>query len=416
VLLTLGRQAAEAARFEEAAQWYEQVGERLGTDSAALDGWLAAARLRQALNQSREAIKDLESAAPVGGPHKSEVLSTLAETALKGHDNVRARSAAEQALKVDKQNAAAAAVVAELMAGSGEKPEPLVAILGPVTKGPNAQSEDTAKALWYLGEIVFRSFKAIPSDQLDQKVATLQQMEGVYTQAASMGSAEWAVASLWKMGLAYQHIAETLEATPMPAGLSAKDAEQFRKVVGGQVGPLKDRAEGAFKLCLSRSVSLEVFSTAVVGCRNRTDAPRSPLPSAAAPAASAASVDDLLKKVESTMDAGSMEALGMAYLDSGKLYLAQLALGRATELQDTRASAHNALGLALLLSGDRHGRALGLRARAGRGPHLRQGPRQPGRAALPVRRRGGRQARAVRPQGRERAGRGDVDPEWRSCK
>jgi tetratricopeptide (TPR) repeat protein len=416
VLLTLGRQAAEAARFEEAAQWYEQVGERLGADSAALDGWIAAARLRQALNQTREAIKDLESAAPVGGARKSEVLATLAEVALKGHDNVRARSAAEQALKVDKQNAAAAAVMAELMANGGEKPEPLVAILGPVTKGPNAQSEDTAKALWYLGEIVFRSFKAIPSDQLDQKVATLQQMEGVYTQAASMGSAEWAVASLWKMGLAYQHIAETLENTPMPPGLSPKDAEQYRKVVATQVGPLKDRADGAYKLCLSRSVSLEVFSEAVVGCRNHTDAPRSPLPSGPPGAAGAASVDDLLKKVESTMDAASLEALGLAYLESGKTYQAQLALGRATELQDTRASAHNALGLALLYSGD----AMGARSAYGRA--LDADPTYAkARANLAALRcrygdaEGAKRELSVLKDVSGLTG-GDVDPEWRSCK
>src|SRR6185295_18500595 len=348
VLLTLGRQAAEAARFEEAAQWYEQVGERLGTDSAALDGWLAAARLRQALNQQREAIKDLEAAAPVGGSRKSEVLTQLAETALKGHDTARARSAAEQALKVDKQNAGAAAVVAELMANAGERPEPLVAILGPVTKGPNAQSEDTAKALWYLGEIVFRSFKAIPSDQLDQKVATLQQMEGVYTQAISMGSPEWGVASLWKAALAYQHVADTLGT--VASGLSGKDAEQVRAVEK----TYQDRAASAFKTCIERATrpEVEVFSPAVLGCRGKTDSPRNPLPTATlASAGAAASVDDLLKKVESNTDAASLEALGMAYLDQGKLYQAQLALGRATELQDTRASAHNALGLALLLSG-----------------------------------------------------------------
>jgi tetratricopeptide (TPR) repeat protein len=345
------------------------------------------------------------------------VLTQLAETALKGHDTARARSAAEQALKVDRQNAGAAAVIAELMANAGERPEPLVAILGPVTKGPNAQSEDTAKALWYLGEIVFRSFKAIPSDQLDQKVATLQQMEGVYTQAASMGSAEWAVASLWKMGLAYQHIAETLESTPMPAGLGAKEAEQFRKVVAGQVGPLKDRAENAFKLCLSRSVSLEVFSPAVLGCRGKTDSPRNPLPSGTlASAGAAASVDDLLKKVESNTDAASLEALGMAYLEQGKLYQAQLVLGRATELQDTRATAHNALGVALLLSGDAMG------ARAAYGKALDADPTyakaRANLAALRCRYGDAEGAKRELSVLKDVAGLSgsDVDPEWRSCK
>ncbi|HZN91994.1 MAG TPA: hypothetical protein VFB81_04795, partial [Myxococcales bacterium] len=332
VLLTLGRQAAEAARFEEAAQWYEQVGERLSGDFAALDGWLAAARIRQALGQQREAIRDLEAAAPVGGARRAEVLAQLATAALKARDSARARSAAEQALKLDKYNSAAAAVLAETVAGNpNEKADQLIAVLTQVTKGPNAQSEETAKALWYLSEIVFRTFKALPPDQLDQKVAMLQQLEGVYAQTISMGSPEWAVASLWKAALAYQAVADVLGS--IAGGLTGKEAEQYHAL--GKV--YQDKTDSTFKTCLERAVRLEVFSTAVVGCRAKTESPKSPLPSGAGPG-SAAAVDDLLKKVESKADAGSMEALGMAYLESRQLYLAQLALGRATELQDTRAS------------------------------------------------------------------------------
>ena len=47
-----------------------------------------------------------------------------------------------------------------------------------------------------------------------------------------------------------------------------------------------------------------------------------------------------------------MEALGLAYLDARQYGLAQLSLGRATEVQENRASAQNALGIALLYQGD----------------------------------------------------------------
>jgi tetratricopeptide (TPR) repeat protein len=414
VLLTLGRHAAEAARFTEAASWYEQVGDRLGGDFAALDGWLAAARIRIALGEHREAIKDLESAAAVAGARRAEVMATLAETALKAKDSARARTAAEQALKLDRQNAAAAAVLAEVTAQGAEKPDALVGVLTQVTRGPNGQSEETAKALWYLGEILFRSFKELGPDSLDQKVALLQQMEGVYTQSASMGSAEWAVASLWKVGLAYQNVAEVLDATPMPAGLSGKEAEQFRAAVKGQVGPLRERAEGAFKLCVSRAVQLDVYSPAVLGCRTKSDSARSPLPSPGA--ASPVNVEELLKKVEATMDAASMEALGMGYLESQQLQLAQLALGRATELQDTRASAHNALGLSLLMSGD----AMGARSAYGRA--LDADPTyakaRANLAALRCRYGDGEGAKRELSVLKEVSALSgpDVDPEWRSCK
>ena len=106
----------------------------------------------------------------------------------------------------------------------------------------------------------------------------------------------------------------------------------------------------------------------------------------------------------------------MAYLDSGKLYLAQLALGRATELQDTRASAHNALGLALLLSGD----AMGARSAYGRA--LDADPTYAkARANLAALRcrygdaEGAKRELSVLKDVSGLAG-GDVDPEWRSCK
>jgi Flp pilus assembly protein TadD len=61
---------------------------------------------------------------------------------------------------------------------------------------------------------------------------------------------------------------------------------------------------------------------------------------------------DAQKKAESHPDAASMEALGVAYLESHQVHLAHLALARSTELEDNRATAHSALGLANLLEGD----------------------------------------------------------------
>ncbi len=353
VLLTRGRHAAEAARFAEAAGWFEQVGQRLGSDFAAVDGWISGARLRMALKQHREAIRNFEAAAEIAGARKAEVLVALAEASLKGGEPGKARAAAEQALKLDKQSAAAAAILAEIQAGITPPPPPdaLVAALTTITRGPNAQSEETAKALWYLGEMLYRSYRSRPGDEVEQKVAELQQLEGVYTQAASIGSPEWAVASLWRLALAYQHIAEVVESTPLPSGLSAAEVEQFRAAVRKQVDPLKKRADNAFGLCLSRSVSLEVFTTAVVGCRNRAETASLPVPTAGASIPSG-TIEELQRKVESSLNAASLEALGLAYLESYQLPMAQLTLGRATELEDTRASAHSALGLALLHLGD----------------------------------------------------------------
>ncbi|SEU37992.1 tetratricopeptide repeat protein [Stigmatella erecta] len=353
VLLTLGRHAAEAAAFDEAAEWFEKVGQKLGADVTGVDGWLNAARLRLALGEYKEAARNLEAASEVAGPRKAEVLVMLAETRLKQKDAPRAKQSAELALALDKTSTGAAAILAEVQATTAPKepPDKLISTLTTAVQGPNGQTEEAAKGLWYLGEILYRGYKDLPPDQVEEKVASLQGMEGIYTQAASLGYPEWAVASLWKLGLAYGHLADVVDATPPPAGLSAAEAKTFQTALKEQVAPLRTRAEDAFKACLSRAEQLEVFSAAVVGCRSRSESAALPVPAGGAPARSAA-VDELRKKAEATLSADALEALGMAYLESHQYARAQLTFGRVTELQDTRAGAHNALGWALLNQGD----------------------------------------------------------------
>jgi tetratricopeptide (TPR) repeat protein len=345
VLLTVGRNSAEAAAFTEAAGWFEQVGQKLGTDFAAVDGWLTGARLRLALGQYNEAARNLEAAAGVAGARKAEVLTLLAEARLKQKDYARARTAAEEALKLDKTSAAAAAIVAEVQATTAptESPDALITTLTAAVQGPNGQTEEGARGLWFLGEILYRAFKDTPADKLEDKVAALQALEGVYTQASAMGSPDWAVASLWRVGLAYGHMGETLESTP-GSGAEAQALKQ-------QGAALRTRSEELLKACLTRAEQFEVFNAAVVGCRTRSETAALPVPAPGTPAQPSA-LEELRKKAEAALNAEALEALGLGYLEARQYGMAQLTLGRVTELQDTRAVAHNALGWALLNQGD----------------------------------------------------------------
>ena len=417
VLLSLARHCAEAAHFDEAAGWFEQVGLKLGSDNTGIEAWLSAARLRIALHQYKEAIRDLETGADFAGARKADVLVALAEARVKNNELAKARSAAEQALRLDKTNPGAAAVVAEAQAtlNPGEKPDGLIRLLTSVTQGPKGQSEEAAKGLWYLGEILFRSYKQLPASEVEQKVAAVQQLEGIYTQAAQMGSPEWAVASLWKLALAYQHLADVVESTPPPAGLAPAEAQQFRTAVKEQVAPLKERADGAFKACLSRAVSLEVFTPAVLACRDHTETAKSPISTPSA-SASGPHIEDLRRKAEMALDVASLEALGMAYLQSRQLPMAQLTLGRASELQDNRPSTHNALGLALLLQGDAMG------ARGAYGKALDSDPTfdkaRANLAALRCRfgdQEGAKRELALLKEVSSLSG-PDLDPEWKACR
>lgn len=363
VMLTLGRHAAEAGRFQEAAASFEQMGRQFAGDSTGLDSMLASARLRTAMGDYPGALKVLEATVEQAGARKAEVLVLLAQTYMKMKSPAKGRATAEQALKIDKTNAAAAAIVAEVASSNpNEKLEPLIAMMTTITNSPNGAGDDAAKGLWHVGDMLYRQFKAIPADRIEDKVASLQQMQGVFQQAASMGSAEWAVASLWRIGNGLQHIADAVEATPAPAGLKPAEIEQFRAAVKAQVDPLKQNAENTFQTCISRAESLEVFTAAAVGCRKKTDEASSPLKGP--PQERAVNVDELQKKAELNQNAADFEALGLAYLGAGQVHNAILNLNRAIEIEDTRASAHSALGYSFLLAGDsasargEYGRAL----------------------------------------------------------
>jgi tetratricopeptide (TPR) repeat protein len=414
VMLTLGRHAAEAGRFNDAAAYFEMMGRQFAGDSTGLDSMLASARLRTAMGDYPGAIKVLETTMEQAGARKGEVLVLLAQTYMKMKSPAKGRATAEQAMKVDKTNPTAAAIIAEVAAGTpGEKVEPLIAMMTTVTNSPNGVGDDAAKGLWYVGDMLYRQFKAIPNDKIEDKVAALQQLQGVFQQAASMGSAEWAVASLWRIGNGLQHIADAVEATPAPAGLKPAEIEQFRAAVKAQVDPLKANADGAFETCINRAESLEVFSAAAIGCRKKVDEASSPLKGP--PAERAVNVDELQKKAETTQAAADFEAVGQALLGAGKVNDAILNLNRAIEIDDARASAHSALGYAFLLTGD---------SAAARGEYGRALEADPtfdkARANL-----AGLKCRYLDVEGAKReagvvkdvpANAVDVDPEWRSCK
>jgi len=262
---------------------------------------------------------------------------------------------------------------------------------------------------------MYRAFKAMPADDVEGQVAALQELQGVYNQAASMGSPEWAVASLWRIGNGLAHIAQVVEATPVPAEITKPaDIEQFRQAIKNNVDPLKQQAKSAFEACLSRADQLDVFTAAVVGCRTEKDTAQLPL--RGAPPERAVNVDELRGKAEQTQSAQDFEALGVAYLGAYHVHDAILNLNRAVELEDNRASAHSALGYAFLLTKD------GNAARAEYGRALEADPTyekaRANLAALKCRfldKEGARRELSVIKDPGALSG-PDVDPEWKSCK
>jgi hypothetical protein len=319
-------------------------------------------------------------------------------------------------LKLDKTNPTAASIITEVAASDpNTKPESLVPMLTAMTNNPSSQGEDAAKALWYLGDMMYRQFKAMPNDPIEAKIAAMQQMQGIFNQAAQMGSQEWAVASLWRIASSLKILADAVESLPPPAGLSATEVAQYREAIKGQVDPLKEQADGAFQSCVSRADQLEVFTTAVVGCRNKAETATNPL-GRMPPQAVAVNVEELQKTAETKQDAASFEQLGVGNLAGFHIKDAQVAFNRTIEIEDNRASAHSALGYTFLLEGD------AMTARAEYARALEADPTyEKGRANLAALRcrfadRDGAKRELALLKDPEAIKGPDVDPEWKTCR
>lgn len=416
VMITLGRQAAEAGRYKDAAAYFEQMGKQFAGDSTGLDSMLSSAKLRVAMGDYPAAIKVLEATVEQAGAKKAEVLVLLAQTYMKMKNPAKARATAEQALKLDKVNATAAAIVVEVAASTpGEKIEPLIAIMTTVTNSANGTGEDAAKGLWYIGDMMYRQFKAIPNDKTDEKGAAFQQLQGVFTQAAAMGAGEWTVASLWRVASSVTQLADVYDALPVPAGLKPAEIEQFRAAVKEKVDPIRAQADTIYTNCIAKADAFEVFTPAVIGCRKKVDEAASPL--RGPPAEKPFNGEELQKKAETTQASADFEALGLGYLGAFQVNNAILSLNRAMELEDARASVHSALGYALLLSGDSAG------ARAEYARALEADPTldkaRANLAALHCRYfdiEGARRESSVIKDAAALANAPDVDPEWKTCK
>lgn len=341
--LDLARRSAEVARFGEAAAWYTEAAQA-ATGQAARDAWQSAASLRLALGDVEGGAAALEEAAKLAqGREKAELLAEVAEEWLARGDAGPARSAARRAIASDGSNARAAAVLAEADPDGAE--DLAETLLG-------AEGEAAAKGLWFLAEAKWKAFDALGADEVEAKVAALQELEALYAKVAQQGSPDWAVAALWRLGLAYQGLVGAVkDATKPPPELTAAEVRQFRAAVKEQTAPLEARADEAFGACVQRAEQLEVYTLAAAGCRARSARPDVEL--VKAPAEARAQVPQALQAaVDRKADARSLLELGLAWLERGSPARARLTLARAVQLEPSNARAHAALGAALLRLGE----------------------------------------------------------------
>jgi len=97
---------------------------------------------------------------------------------------------------------------------------------------------------------------------LKQKVEATPKVEAAYTQIVEIGSGDWAVAALARIGQMYQDFARNLLDSPDPPEL-ADDFELldlYRAELENRAFPLEDKAIEAFELALEKSYELMIYN------------------------------------------------------------------------------------------------------------------------------------------------------------
>lgn len=112
------------------------------------------------------------------------------------------------------------------------------------------------KIRWGYGKYMADEFKKT----LGEKARGLQSVEKRYTQTVQFKSGDPAICALYKIGMAYHHMYESMLNAPMPKGAPPELQEAIREELSGQAQPVKDKAAEAFALTVNRGQEIDIFN------------------------------------------------------------------------------------------------------------------------------------------------------------
>lgn len=97
-------------------------------------------------------------------------------------------------------------------------------------------------------------------DQLLAKGKSLQEVETTFAAIIVTGAGEWGIASLCRLGRAYENMAESLSSSYIPSYLTEDQKELYVMALEDRVFPQKEKAVEAYTKALQKSFELSIYN------------------------------------------------------------------------------------------------------------------------------------------------------------
>jgi TolA-binding protein len=279
-LADMGSTYEALAKFDEAAALYKRLGLAFPQDKRAPSALYNAAVLYKGLKNYDESISILMAFVKTFGNTKIAGDATLELANLYERTNrmplaVQTFESYARNFPADGEQVAFAAAKAAVLktlhidkAAGTRDLERVRAVLTQKNAPAAFQArEAVAGALFRLADPLFSEFLAYKINdgskiekQVGEKQQRLVKLADMYQRIAELGSGEFTVASLYRLGEAHENFSNALFRAPAPKGASQADTDRLKTELEKVAFPLKEEAYKFFETAHKRSTEVQTFT------------------------------------------------------------------------------------------------------------------------------------------------------------
>jgi tetratricopeptide (TPR) repeat protein len=123
-----------------------------------------------------------------------------------------------------------------------------------------------AEAKFLLGELILDEYREVKltaqnlEKALTEKLEIINRAKNVFHEVYLMSQPNWMIASLDRLGWAYQQLADTIENAPLPRTLTEDQLEIYKVDLAEKAEKIRANAVDAYKKCLEEAVAFKWFN------------------------------------------------------------------------------------------------------------------------------------------------------------